>query len=131
MALGNRTLTLGDTNNTVFGGAINGTGGGITKVSIRNLSFVGAGLNTYTGTTIISEGSLQAEGGTNSFPPNSAVVIANAANTNLVRIPPHDQTIASLAGGGASGGNVLIGNNSTLIVGDSSSTIFAGNITGR
>jgi autotransporter-associated beta strand protein len=131
VSLGSNTLTLGNgNNNNVFGGAITGTGGGITKVGNGDLTLTGAGLNTYTGTTTISEGTLQAGGGTNALSPNSAIVLADTAGATLTLIPPSDHTIASLAGGGTTGGNVVIGNNSTLTVGNSNNTTFAGSISG-
>ncbi|MBW8780515.1 MAG: autotransporter-associated beta strand repeat-containing protein [Verrucomicrobia bacterium] len=84
--------------------------------------------NTYSGTTTINAGILQA-GTTNAFSANSAVTLANTAGATL-DLNSFDNTIGSLAGGGASGGNVTLGGGNTLTTGsNNTSTTFGGVIS--
>lgn len=82
--------------------------------------------NTYTGTTTVNEGTLQLNGGS-AIADTSAVVMANVT-TAILRLN-NSETIGSLAGGGATGGNVNLQGN-TLTVGDATSTTYAGVISG-
>src|SRR5208282_2841574 len=70
VTLGSGTLTAGNTSNTVFSGAISGTGA-FTKVGTGMQIF--SGTNTYSGATTVSVGNLQVNGSS----PNSAVTIAS------------------------------------------------------
>ena len=86
-----------------------------------------AGSNTYTGATTIN-------GGTLVFTNGSAVadsgVITNANNTGALLQVNTSETIGSLRGGGASGGNVnLNGSGVTLTVAETGSQNFAGVIS--
>ena len=83
---------------------------------------------TYTGSTTISDGTIRLSGGNNRLPTGTAVTLANM-QWAILNINGTQQTIASLAGGGAAGGNVSLGSG-TLTVGNASSTSYAGVISG-
>ncbi|HEY5313245.1 MAG TPA: autotransporter-associated beta strand repeat-containing protein, partial [Pirellulales bacterium] len=63
--------------------------------------------NSYSGTTTIYDGVLQA-GSNNAFSPNSPVVLTNAAGVGM-NLNGYSQSISTLSGGGASGGNINLG----------------------
>jgi autotransporter-associated beta strand protein len=86
-----------------------------------------AGVNTYSGPTTINAGTLRT-GIANALPAGSAVTLANKAGVTL-NLNAFNNTIASLSGGGASGGNVALGTGTLTITGSSSAT-FAGVISG-
>ncbi|MDD4964249.1 MAG: autotransporter-associated beta strand repeat-containing protein [Gallionella sp.] len=88
-----------------------------------------SGVNPYTGTTTINGGTLSA-GAFSAFNPNSVVMLANTAGATL-DLAGFNVSIASLSGGGATGGNVVLGTNGTLnLGGNNASTTFAGVISG-
>lgn len=111
--------------------------GGLTKTGIGTLTL--SGNNSYAGPTIINVGTIKL-GTLNAIPDGSAVILANAVNdpdgagpiapagANL-DLNNQSETIASLAGGGAAGGNVQLGSG-TLTVGDTTSTIYGGRLSG-
>jgi len=125
------TLTLGDYDQSAtFAGAVT-SNLAITKVGAGVQTFSGA--NTYTGATTVSNGILQAgvvtvDGVSGAFGLGSAVTLANTAGATLA-LNGFNNTIGSLAGGGASGGNVTLGS-ATLTTGNSSNTQYAGVISG-
>jgi len=84
------------------------------------------GSNTYSGNTLIRGGTLAAGGGL-AIPNSSAVVLSNAAGATFQL--NNSETIGTLSGGGATGGNVNIQGN-TLTVGDQRDSTFAGVISG-
>jgi autotransporter-associated beta strand protein len=97
------------------------------------------GANTYTGATAINASTLYVNGSTATLGSgSSAVTLANAAGAQLETFWWNGSanvgtsfSIGSLAGGGALGGNMLIGPTATLTVGtDNSSTTYAGCISG-
>ncbi len=112
---------------------IEGTGG-ITKTGAGTLILNNAG-NTYAGATTINAGILQANGG-GAIGDSSAVSLANAqssVNEGSVRATfslNASETIGSLAGGGATGGNVILNGNTLTLGGDNASTTFGGVIAG-
>jgi len=132
-ASGTGTLTVAiSSGSQTFSGVLrNGDGTGtdgvlaLTKSSAGTLVLSGA--STFTGATTINAGTLQIAGSSNRLPATTAVTLANTAGTQL-DLNNFDQTIGSLAGGGASGGNVSLGTGN-LTVGDATSTAFAGNLT--
>ena len=93
------------------------TGGGMLELT---------GANTYSGSTLIRQGTLAAGGG-GAIPNSSAVVLANALGAAFQLNA--SETIGTLAGGGATGGNVNIQGN-TLTMGDQRDSTFAGVISG-
>ena len=64
-----------------------------------------SGINTYSGATRVNGGTLKAGVGFQAFGMNSAVTLANTAGVSL-DLNGFNETIGSLSGGGASGGNV-------------------------
>jgi autotransporter-associated beta strand protein len=83
--------------------------------------------NTFTGSTVISNGTLNALGG-GAIGDTSAVTLANAVGASLVVSNGSAETIGSLAGGGTTGGNVTF--TGTLNMGgNNAATSFGGTIT--
>jgi autotransporter-associated beta strand protein len=109
---------------------------GITKTGTGSLTNSGA--NTYTGPTVINQGNLVAgvasvANVSGALGNNSAVTLANDATAALVltnNASNYATQIGSLAGGGAAGGNVLLGSAILTEGGDNSSTTYAGTISG-
>jgi autotransporter-associated beta strand protein len=125
ITLGTATLTVNESVNTTYSGAISGANGNLIKSGNAILTLSGA--NTYGGTTTISVGTLQA-GATNTIPSTSAVTLANTLGTTF-DLNNFDQTISTLAGGGASGGNITLGT-ATLTVNQAANSTYAGVISG-
>ncbi|MEE9211970.1 MAG: autotransporter-associated beta strand repeat-containing protein, partial [Phycisphaeraceae bacterium] len=126
LVIGGASLLLtANTGSLIVGGVISGAGG-LTKAGAAAVRLSGA--NTYTGPTTINAGNLQLVGG-NAVPDTSAVTLANVAGAQL-QLAGGDETIGSLAGGGALGGNVSLLGGNTLTVGDATSTTYAGVISG-
>jgi fibronectin-binding autotransporter adhesin len=124
VALGSGTLTTGGNNSsTTFSGAISGSGG-LVKQGSGTLTLSGA--NTYTGTTAVNAGGLTLSGGA-AIDDSGAVILANAAGVTLTLTS--DETIGSLAGGGALGGTVNLGSRMLVTGGNNQSTTFAGSIS--
>ena len=91
---------------------------------VESVNLVLTGVNTYTGSTIIEGGTVRL-GAAGALPSGTSVSLANAAGVAL-DLDGYWQTIASLSGGGTSGGNVALGS-AQLTVGSGS---FAGVISG-
>ena len=125
VALGPTTLTLGNNTNTTYSGVISGTGGLIKQGSGI---FTLAGANTYSGSTTVNAGTLQA-GANNAFSSNSVVFMANVAGAAL-DLNTYNETIASLSGGGSTGGNVNLGSGILTLGGDNTNAIYSGVISG-
>jgi fibronectin-binding autotransporter adhesin len=130
----NRTVPLGTGGGTLavdagqaltLNGAISGNGS-LTKIGAGTLTL--SGPNTYTGATAVNDGILKA-GVSNALPSGTAVTLANVAGATL-DLNGTAQTIGSLAGGGATGGNVQLGGGTLTAGGDNTSTAFAGTISG-
>ena len=114
------TLTIGTT-----GAPIAITNGALTKTGAGTLAIDGA--NTYAGGTLISAGTLSIAGGA-ALADTGAVTLANVAGVFL--LVNAGETIGSLSGGGATGGEVALGGN-TLTVGDATpAAVFSGTISG-
>jgi extracellular elastinolytic metalloproteinase len=96
------------------------TGPGILVLSNSN--------NNYSGATTINAGTLRVSA-LNAIPSGSAVTLANVAGATL-NLASSD-TIASLSGGGTTGGNVTLNSGTTLTVGgNNATTTYAGIISG-
>lgn len=126
------TLTLNIATSNSFGGTLGGTGTnennfGLTKTGAGTLTLTGT--NTYTGTTSIQAGTLQAGAASTVFGVNAVVTLGNVAGA-VLDLNGFSQTIASLAGGGATGGNVTLGSATLTLGGTNASTTFAGSISG-
>ena len=126
VTLGTATLFLISNNiNSTYSGSISGTGG----LTIQGTgTFRLSGSNVYQGTTSISMGTLQA-GAVNAFSPNSEVVLANSSAATM-DLNGFNQTIAALAGGGTSGGNVTLGLGTLTLGGSNINTTYSGAISG-
>ena len=125
VSLGSAVLTTGgDNTSTEFDGVISGSGGLIKE---GTGVFTLAGANTYSGGTTINAGTLQA--GAENVLGTGAVTLANVSGANL-DLNGYSQTIASLSGGGHNGGNVELNDGATLTTGDSTDTIYRGQISG-
>ncbi len=150
---GNATLTPTDTNISITGAVNIGTGsaaktlildgniagnsisGNITN-NINTLSLTKSGTstwnlsgnNTYTGATAVNAGTLQA-GSTTALSSSSAFSTADVA-TAVLDLNGNNNTIGSLAGGGATGGNVTLGAGTLTTGGNNTTTAYAGKISG-
>jgi len=116
----------------VSSGGITGTGGlTVNGTAIFFNLYLDAANNTYSGTTTITAGDLIGNT-TNALSPNSAVVLGNNPNSRL-ELNNFNNTIASLAGGGASGGLVSLDGPAILTIANANpgSTSYAGVITGN
>ena len=114
-----------------YNNALSTTGLSVVQDSATS-TLVLSGANNYTGRTTINAGTLRAgaAAGGRAFGTGSAVSIANTSGATL-DLNNFSQTIGSLAGGGALGGNVTLGNNATLTTGsNNTSTTFGGIISG-
>ena len=123
------TLTVNQAGDTTFAGMLqNGSGDGVlalTKTGVGSLTL--AGTTTYSGTTTISGGTLALAGGT-ALPDTGAVVLTNTAGATLLLNA--SETIGSLAGGGASGGNVNLQSHVLTTGGANTDTTFSGVLSG-
>lgn len=132
------TLSINQATNTIFAGVIqNGTGGGalsLTKSGVGILTL--SGVNTYTGNTTISAGTLQA-GVATAIPSGMGtgnVVLIGGATAGILDINGFDLSINGLSGTtGAVLGKVVnnrVGTTKTVTIGSGdASTTFAGLIT--
>ena len=125
--LGGVAITVGANNiSTTVDGAIadggrgGGSGGSLIKVGAGMLTLSGA--NTYTGSTTVRQGVLQA-GAESALASNSAFIVDTGATLDLAAF---DQTIGSLAGGGA----VDLATARLTVGGDDSDTDYAGVMIG-
>jgi autotransporter-associated beta strand protein len=87
-----------------------------------------SGNNTYSGATNINAGTLRVAGG-NGIGDASAVVLANVASA-ILDLNGSNETIGSLAGGGAAGGNVTLGAGTLTTGGNNTSTTYSGVMSG-
>ncbi len=131
VTLGAATLTTGGDNSTTsYSGIISGTGA-VTKSGTG--AWTVSGLNTYTGATTVNAGTLKAgiatTGANGAFGNLSAVTMANVA-TAILDLSGFNNTIGSLSGGGATGGNVTLGAATLTTGGDNSATSYSGIISG-
>lgn len=125
------TLTINNTSNYSFDGSITGavslvkSGAGVQTLTLTNLA---NGASSHTGTTTINGGILRA-GAAGALSANSAVTLADTAGATL-DLAGFAQTIASLAGGGVTGGNVTLGSATLTTGGNNTSTAYDGVISG-
>ncbi len=126
VTLGTGILTAGgDNSSTTYSGVMSGTGG-LTKAGAGIFTLSGA--NTYTGATTINAGTLQVAGGA-AIADTSAVTLANVAGATL-DLNGTNETIGSLAGGGALGGNVTLGVGTLTAGGNNAATTYSGVLSG-
>lgn len=124
VTLGSGTLSLAGGGNTAYAGSITGTGG-LTKLgtSAGIFRLDGSGINTYSGTTTLLAGTLQA-GAVDAFSPFSNVTMADSA---VLELNDKDNTIGALSG--VSGNTVRVGT-ARLTFGNNSNGTYGGTITG-
>jgi autotransporter-associated beta strand protein len=97
------------------------TSSGVTGVVSMNAA---TGLNTYSGTTTVSNGGILQGGATNSFSTNSDFIVDG---TGILRLNGFSNTVRSLAGTGGTVQNNNASTAVTLTVGSSNaSTVFSG-----
>jgi autotransporter-associated beta strand protein len=91
VALANRTLTIKATGDVTLSGVISGTGG-IVKTNAGTLSLLGNSPNTFSGPTIVSEGTLQL-GKTGVAVPGTLTIgdDTGGARVDVVRFTAHSQ----------------------------------------
>jgi len=124
-----RTITVGSIGAFTFNGVISGAAGlTVATLSTGRIALGNAG-NTYTGPTTINSGILQGGGVANCLPVNTALVFANTVGATFL-LNGFNQTVGSIAGGGASGGNITLGANTLSTGGNNTSTSYDGVISG-
>lgn len=123
--IGSNSLNIGANGfSTTYGGNLT-MQGSLTKNGTGSLTLSGS--NSYTGATVINGGTLRL-GSASAMPSTTAVTIANVAGATL-DINSFNQTIASLAGGGATGGTVALGTGNLTITAATNQT-YNGVFTG-
>ncbi|MEM9345292.1 MAG: autotransporter domain-containing protein [Planctomycetota bacterium] len=156
ITLGTATLTTGTTINTTYAGVISGTGN-LTKVG--SSIFTLTGVNTYTGTTTVAEGTLvfgaDQTGPTAIVVEDGGILLVSAAQTATPTVTVQnggrvnlgadiaDATPITIDAGGivdliitnqtleaVTGGGTLDLGLADLTLGDANNTTFAGDITG-
>jgi len=118
---GGNLLTANGANNSSFTGAISG-GGALTKAGAGTTTLSGG--NSYGGATTVSAGTLAVSSGS-AIPDASSVTLANVSGVTLS--VGANETVGSLAGGGATGGTVALGANNLTVGG---TTTYSGAVTG-
>ncbi len=124
ITLGTATLTVNQGSNQTYTGVVSGTGG-LTKAGSSTLTL--SGTNIYTGTTLINSGTLQA-GIANAISSSSPLDLANTSGA-IFDLNNFNQSVGTLSGGGASGGNITLGT-ATLTVDQGSNQTYTGVISG-
>ena len=120
--------TLTGTSYTVQSGTIEANlagAGGFTKSTSGVVTL--SGNNSFTGGTNIALGNLTVSGGS-ALSDTGAVTLSNAAGA-VLHIAA-SETIGTLSGGGASGGNISIASGQLLAINQNSSASFNGTISG-
>ena len=133
----NLTTTLTPNSITVSNGiaatyTFNGTGSlegaaALNKKEAGTLTLANSGINTFSGGVAIEGGKLQLAGSSDRLPTNCTVALADVSGA-VLDLNGLNQTIASLSGGGASGGNVTLGTGNLTLTGSGGS--HAGVISG-
>lgn len=113
------TLTVSNaTKNYSFTGSGSLSGSpGLVKQGTGTLTVANSGTNDFGGGITVSGGKLQIGTGDNRLPTNAVVTLADDPSASL-DLNNLNQTLASLSGGGATGGNVTLGTGTLSINGD-------------
>ena len=117
----NNTLTVGDSTNSTFSGAITGTGAKLTKAGSGTLTLTGT--NTYSGATTVSNGILNTE----SLASTTGIVLGDTGTAGRLN---YTGGVASSAAGitvSAGGGSLYSAGSGTLTLGGTNSG--SGNLT--
>jgi fibronectin-binding autotransporter adhesin len=119
------TLTVGANNtSSTYGGALSGTGGGLTKSGSGTFTLSGA--STYSGTTTLSAGKLTVSGASNRLPTGTTLTFSGASTLD---VGANSQTLANLTFS-ANVTGTLTGLGGTLALTGSSVNLFGlGNST--
>ena len=122
------TLTVNQASATTFAGVLqDGTGDALSLTKSGAGLLTLSGTNSYTGTTTISAGTLVVASGS-AIADTGAVVLANTVGATLQLNA--SEIIGSLAGGGASGGNVNLQSYVLTVGGANSDTTYSGVLSG-
>lgn len=126
-----QTFTVNQSADGIYAGTLSGSGSFVrTGAGLLTLS----GASTYTGTTTVTAGILKAGVASvanisGAFGKNSALTLANTAGA-AIDLNGYNTQIGSLAGGGAAGGNVILGGATLTSGANNASTTYAGVISG-
>jgi autotransporter-associated beta strand protein len=101
--------------------------GGMTKQGTGTLVLGNSGTNSFTGAVTVGGGTLRMDGSDHRLPTNAVVNLADAAGTTL-DLNGFNQQLTAIAGGGASGGNISLGNGTLTVSGNGST--FGGILSG-
>ena len=101
--------------------------GGIYKHGSGTLSVANGSPNIFTGPIMLYEGGLQVSGGADRLPIGATVTLSDVAGATL-DLNNNNQTLATISGGGATGGNIQLGSAMLTIAGTGGS--FGGVISG-
>ncbi|MBV6499159.1 MAG: hypothetical protein CJBNEKGG_01609 [Prosthecobacter sp.] len=133
---GSTTLIFNDSGTKTISGSILTTGtslgGELNLEKGGSADWTLASSLSHNGTTTVSGGILRLAPASLSelIPDRSALILGNAAGVQVV-LDGRTETVGSLSGGGASGGQVQLGSGGHLLVGsDGTSTVFGGAILG-
>jgi autotransporter-associated beta strand protein len=127
-----RTITLGGTGTYAWNGIISGTSSNLTIAATAAGTLALGGANTYGGNTTINGGTVRPTVAT-ALPSTTGLTFANTAGAILdLSTNALAHTVASLSGGGSTGGNIAFGasTTTTLTVGNASNTTYSGLISG-
>jgi len=100
---------------------------GLVKRGTGTLTVANNGVNDFTGALVIEAGRVRIEGSADRLPVQASVTLADAATAEL-DLNNLDQTLASLSGGGAGGGNVTLGSGKLTL--GAGSGVFSGVLSG-
>jgi fibronectin-binding autotransporter adhesin len=116
-------VVAGTTTLSINGAIAGSSGGALTKIGNGTLALGGA--NSYNGSTFVNVGTLSSSG---AIPDTSATVLADFGGVSLNLLA--NDTIGSLAGGGANGGNITLNGFRLTHGGDNANTTYGGVISG-
>ncbi len=120
----NGTFNFSLTTASTFANTISGTGI-LQDLNIGTLTFLSSGANTYSGSTVISAGTI-ADGAANAFSPNSLMVVKTGTNLQV----NFNETIGGLTGSAGLAGAISIASGAVLTELNNVTRMFPGPISG-